>query len=953
MSNGNLKEFRFDTPEGTTVTLLLDEEAIRNLRGALSRSGLNVEMDVRKEIMGGTRPVPMTLYPRFKREMEKRLRGRSIQVELETEDVLPSGVAGPVQRRQVRGTGQRVAPGRARAGRLSIEEQVALERLKKARAEDPSSIVPREIAKKVVLIADKGPASDYFIVSGVYDPKKKSWTGGPHRKLGGPYRTLDGANKELGQKYISYIPATPSPAALRVRAETTKNIVVGGNYRGTQYVIEEIAPQMGRKQSAWQVKVIKHPWMKTRMSKAERDAAGRMSRAGDLTKTAMPIFRGDKGWSDAMRDAHRAIDRIYEIHVERGETPPELERHVKEEMEAAEERGESLSPAPRRRRQTERARTAAVSAAETRRLREKEKAAAKKAGETEKKRREGARKEARDKADRIREAAAMSDVKLVAEYKKWKAEEPGYDRKLWLEALRDRMARRGISENPKAIKSRGKAVHAQAAKAAKKAVSVGRKTKKGRKRNPRAIYEIAAEIRQTWPKVYFGAVPYLEAMGQLGTLDDRYGLDDGDSIVLYFLSNAQTWRGDDARRIKAELKAMLKDYKGNPGNPENPDIPYLTDWWEEGKERRADAREERKIKREEAKEDRRKKHKRQRTKALKREEEAIKKHGEDVGGLAFETGRGFGMVAGRARQAVRGVMTAGGRVGRKAGKMFNRSEERVIARAPRDMKKVYIDIGDRNLKAFTDNFNKWSTSVTEKSDPDYAVLTDAFEHLIYARVYLTLGGKKDVVPERTVNGLKIALSEFLKCTSLPKAELFMKTVLRQMSGAVPLRAGSETTGRARGREGERERKRREKEEEAFYMAATGGGRRSGEEEESEIRVVVRHPEESGNPRKRRPRNPKNPTADEHQKLGEKFLRQSEKLWDAYCKTGSRDALLDAYRVLELAHQEFEYTGDGNRRGQAAEGIAAARAELLGEPKKKRAKKKAKKKASKKRAKKRR
>ena len=34
--------------------------------------------------------------------------------------------------------------------------------------------------------------------------------------------------------------------------------------------------------------------------------------------------------------------------------------------------------------------------------------------------------------------------------------------------------------------------------------------------------------------------------------------DDGGSIVLYFLSNATTWRGEDARRIKAELKSLLK-----------------------------------------------------------------------------------------------------------------------------------------------------------------------------------------------------------------------------------------------------------------------------------------------------------------------------------------------------------------------------------------------------------
>jgi hypothetical protein len=73
----------------------------------------------------------------------------------------------------------------------------------------------------------------------------------------------------------------------------------------------------------------------------------------------------------------------------------------------------------------------------------------------------------------------------------------------------------------------------------------------------RPLSTIAREIRSTWPKVYFGAVPYLQAMAQLGTVDDNYGLDDARSIVNYFLANAGTWRGDDARRIKAELKAMV------------------------------------------------------------------------------------------------------------------------------------------------------------------------------------------------------------------------------------------------------------------------------------------------------------------------------------------------------------------------------------------------------------
>jgi hypothetical protein len=73
----------------------------------------------------------------------------------------------------------------------------------------------------------------------------------------------------------------------------------------------------------------------------------------------------------------------------------------------------------------------------------------------------------------------------------------------------------------------------------------------------RPLSTIARDIRATWPKVYFGAVPYLQAMAQLDTVNDKYGLDDARSIVNYFLANAGTWRGDDARRIKAELKAMV------------------------------------------------------------------------------------------------------------------------------------------------------------------------------------------------------------------------------------------------------------------------------------------------------------------------------------------------------------------------------------------------------------
>lgn len=73
----------------------------------------------------------------------------------------------------------------------------------------------------------------------------------------------------------------------------------------------------------------------------------------------------------------------------------------------------------------------------------------------------------------------------------------------------------------------------------------------------RPLHEIAADIRRTWgDKIHFGAKPYLDAMGDLDKITDTYGAESAKSIVIYFLSNAGTWRGADARRIKAELNQM-------------------------------------------------------------------------------------------------------------------------------------------------------------------------------------------------------------------------------------------------------------------------------------------------------------------------------------------------------------------------------------------------------------
>ncbi len=72
----------------------------------------------------------------------------------------------------------------------------------------------------------------------------------------------------------------------------------------------------------------------------------------------------------------------------------------------------------------------------------------------------------------------------------------------------------------------------------------------------RPIYKIAAEIEATWTKVNYAARPYLDAMKAITVIGEMYYADTAKSVVLYFLANAGTWRGEDARRIKAELKGM-------------------------------------------------------------------------------------------------------------------------------------------------------------------------------------------------------------------------------------------------------------------------------------------------------------------------------------------------------------------------------------------------------------
>jgi hypothetical protein len=61
-----------------------------------------------------------------------------------------------------------------------------------------------------------------------------------------------------------------------------------------------------------------------------------------------------------------------------------------------------------------------------------------------------------------------------------------------------------------------------------------------------------------WKKPNWEARPFLDAMLSLNDINDQYGWYSGINIVQNFLFYARYWRGEKARRIKAELKEMLK-----------------------------------------------------------------------------------------------------------------------------------------------------------------------------------------------------------------------------------------------------------------------------------------------------------------------------------------------------------------------------------------------------------
>ena len=74
----------------------------------------------------------------------------------------------------------------------------------------------------------------------------------------------------------------------------------------------------------------------------------------------------------------------------------------------------------------------------------------------------------------------------------------------------------------------------------------------------RSISSIARDIKRVWVKPYFGAKPYLQAMEYLDNINSKYIYDDARCIIMYFLANASTFRGNDAKVLKQELKNLMK-----------------------------------------------------------------------------------------------------------------------------------------------------------------------------------------------------------------------------------------------------------------------------------------------------------------------------------------------------------------------------------------------------------
>jgi hypothetical protein len=72
------------------------------------------------------------------------------------------------------------------------------------------------------------------------------------------------------------------------------------------------------------------------------------------------------------------------------------------------------------------------------------------------------------------------------------------------------------------------------------------------------VSEIAHAIAKDWTNVSPYAADYLNAMKEIRSVEDNYYADSAKSVIMYFLANAGSYRGDNARSYKALLKELVK-----------------------------------------------------------------------------------------------------------------------------------------------------------------------------------------------------------------------------------------------------------------------------------------------------------------------------------------------------------------------------------------------------------
>ena len=72
------------------------------------------------------------------------------------------------------------------------------------------------------------------------------------------------------------------------------------------------------------------------------------------------------------------------------------------------------------------------------------------------------------------------------------------------------------------------------------------------------VSEIAHAIAKDWQNISPYAKDYLNAMKDIRNINDNYYADTAKTVVLYFLANASSYRGENARTYKALLKELVK-----------------------------------------------------------------------------------------------------------------------------------------------------------------------------------------------------------------------------------------------------------------------------------------------------------------------------------------------------------------------------------------------------------